>query len=232
MHKPQSELAYLRAPEGDLPGLAVAALFAAVLGAVAVPILTHPLPPLSDYIDHMAGGEVIDVVGERRQRSRSATLLPHRVGGDPQSDDGPGGAGAAPLPRHLRGGRDFHAVDLRGHLVRSARAVARPQRALVGGAAAGEPVPLLRRAARRRDELPVRDRPRAVGIRGLGRAAGKAVALALCDLDPVRAGALLLPPVRARPLWPRAPGLRGASAMGATDPHPNPPLARFRGHRG
>jgi len=63
MHKPQSELAYLRAPEGDLPGLAVAALFAAVLGAVAVPILTHPLPPLSDYINHLATGHVIDAIG-------------------------------------------------------------------------------------------------------------------------------------------------------------------------
>jgi len=63
MHKPQSELAHLRPPEGDLRPGGVAALFAAVLGAVAVPILTHPLPPLSDYINHLATGHVIDAIG-------------------------------------------------------------------------------------------------------------------------------------------------------------------------
>ena len=63
MHKPQSDLAHSRAPERDLPAGAVAALFVAVMGAVAVPIVTHPLPPLSDYVNHLAIGHVIDAIG-------------------------------------------------------------------------------------------------------------------------------------------------------------------------
>jgi hypothetical protein len=63
MHKPQSGLAQFRKPERDLPGLAVAALFVAVLGVLALPVVTHPLPPLSDYVNHLATGHVIDAIG-------------------------------------------------------------------------------------------------------------------------------------------------------------------------
>lgn len=63
MQKPHADLAHSHAPEPDLGAGTVAALFAAVAGAVAVPILTHPLPPLSDYINHLATAHVIDAIG-------------------------------------------------------------------------------------------------------------------------------------------------------------------------
>jgi hypothetical protein len=40
----------------------VAILFVAVMIAVAIPILTHPLPPLSDYFNHLATARVVDAI--------------------------------------------------------------------------------------------------------------------------------------------------------------------------
>jgi hypothetical protein len=50
--------------------LRVAALFTAALVAVAIPIATHPLPPLSDYINHLATAHVIDAVARDSDLSR------------------------------------------------------------------------------------------------------------------------------------------------------------------
>ena len=50
-------------PAGDLSGLAIAALFVAVTIAVSIPVITHPLPPLSDYINHLATAHVVDAIG-------------------------------------------------------------------------------------------------------------------------------------------------------------------------
>jgi hypothetical protein len=47
---------------GASAALRVAALFTAVLVAVAIPIATHRLPPLSDYINHLATAHVIDAI--------------------------------------------------------------------------------------------------------------------------------------------------------------------------
>jgi hypothetical protein len=40
----------------------VVAPFLAVLAAAAVPIISHPLPPLSDYVNHLATAHVIDAI--------------------------------------------------------------------------------------------------------------------------------------------------------------------------
>jgi hypothetical protein len=54
---------YSRPVSGDLSGRAIALLFLAVTVAVAIPLVTHPLPPLSDYINHLATAHVIDAIG-------------------------------------------------------------------------------------------------------------------------------------------------------------------------
>ena len=54
----------------DFTGLQTAVLFAA-LGLVAViPIITHPLPPLSDYVNHLARTYVIATSGHDPDLSR------------------------------------------------------------------------------------------------------------------------------------------------------------------
>jgi hypothetical protein len=61
MQKSQAHLDRPR-PAGDFSGFDVAALFVAVMVAVAVPVVTHPLPPLSDYINHLATAHVVDAI--------------------------------------------------------------------------------------------------------------------------------------------------------------------------
>ena len=63
MHTPQAHIDPSRPTAGDLPGWAVAAAFIAVTAAVSIPIVTHPLPPLSDYINHLATSHVVDAIG-------------------------------------------------------------------------------------------------------------------------------------------------------------------------
>jgi hypothetical protein len=40
----------------------ILALFALLIGAVSIPVLTHRLPPLSDYVNHLARMHVIDAI--------------------------------------------------------------------------------------------------------------------------------------------------------------------------
>ena len=55
--------------------LATIALFFVVLLAVAsIPIATHPLPPLSDYVNHLARTHVIDAIGTDSNLSRYYTV--------------------------------------------------------------------------------------------------------------------------------------------------------------
>jgi hypothetical protein len=63
MHTPQAHLDRSRPPAPDLSGFAVAAAFIAVTLAVSIPVITHPLPPLSDYINHLATAHVVDAIG-------------------------------------------------------------------------------------------------------------------------------------------------------------------------
>jgi hypothetical protein len=41
----------------------IAALFALLCAVISIPVLTHKLPPLSDYINHLARMYVIDAQG-------------------------------------------------------------------------------------------------------------------------------------------------------------------------
>jgi hypothetical protein len=43
-------------------GVRTAALFAATMVAVAIPVATNPLPPLSDYINHLATAHIVDAI--------------------------------------------------------------------------------------------------------------------------------------------------------------------------
>jgi hypothetical protein len=63
MHMPEAHPDHSRASSGELSGRAVALLSLAVTVAVAIPLVTHPLPPLSDYINHLATAHVIDAIG-------------------------------------------------------------------------------------------------------------------------------------------------------------------------
>ncbi len=47
---------------GDFRPLHILALFALLVGAVSIPVLTHRLPPLSDYVNHLARMHVIDAI--------------------------------------------------------------------------------------------------------------------------------------------------------------------------
>jgi hypothetical protein len=62
MQKPEAHLDSPRPATGDPSGVAVALLFMAVAVAVSVPVVTHPLPPLSDYINHLATAHVVDAI--------------------------------------------------------------------------------------------------------------------------------------------------------------------------
>jgi hypothetical protein len=47
---------------GDFRPSTIAVLFVVLMAAAAIPIATHPLPPLSDYVNHLARTHVIDAV--------------------------------------------------------------------------------------------------------------------------------------------------------------------------
>lgn len=52
----------------------IAVLFVSLMAAAALPIATHPLPPLSDYANHLARMHVIDAVGADPYLSRFYTV--------------------------------------------------------------------------------------------------------------------------------------------------------------
>jgi hypothetical protein len=49
--------------EGGFGPPAIAVLFVALLAVASIPIATHPVPPLSDYINHLARTHIIDAIG-------------------------------------------------------------------------------------------------------------------------------------------------------------------------
>jgi hypothetical protein len=63
MHAPETHDAPSGPAADDLPGWAIAVAFVAVAAMVSIPIVTHPLPPLSDYINHLATAHVVDAIG-------------------------------------------------------------------------------------------------------------------------------------------------------------------------
>jgi hypothetical protein len=62
MQMPSAQRDHSPPTPGDLAGLDILALLVAVLVAVAVPVITHPLPPLSDYVNHLATAHVVDAI--------------------------------------------------------------------------------------------------------------------------------------------------------------------------
>jgi hypothetical protein len=54
----------------EFSGAQVAVLFAALALVAAIPIITHPLPPLSDYVNHLARMHVIASIGKDADLSR------------------------------------------------------------------------------------------------------------------------------------------------------------------
>jgi hypothetical protein len=54
----------LRHRSAGFSGPQIAVLFAALIMLISVPIWTHPLPPLSDYINHLARMQVIATLGK------------------------------------------------------------------------------------------------------------------------------------------------------------------------
>jgi hypothetical protein len=62
MPMPEAHLDHSRPPTGGRSGLAIAVLLVVVTVAVSIPVITHPLPPLSDYINHLATAHVVDAI--------------------------------------------------------------------------------------------------------------------------------------------------------------------------
>src|SRR5258706_10178468 len=54
--------AHFARPHGDFRPAHILALFVLLIGAVSIPVLTHQLPPISDYVNHLARMYVIDAI--------------------------------------------------------------------------------------------------------------------------------------------------------------------------
>lgn len=61
-------------PNGDVDRATIVVLFLAVALALAVPIVTHPLPPLTDYANNLAGAHVIATIGSDVDFQRFYTI--------------------------------------------------------------------------------------------------------------------------------------------------------------
>jgi hypothetical protein len=64
----QAPLARFRTPGFSAPQIGV--LFAAFMLLISIPIWTHPLPPLSDYVNHLARMQVIATIKENPQLAK------------------------------------------------------------------------------------------------------------------------------------------------------------------
>jgi hypothetical protein len=60
MHGPETRAGAGVHGFGDFSRSSVAILFLAVFGIVAIPVVTHTFPPLSDYINHLGRGHIIN----------------------------------------------------------------------------------------------------------------------------------------------------------------------------
>ena len=183
-------------------------------------------PPLADYINHLARMHVIATIDADPDLARFYEIdwqvIPNLM-----MDL------VVPVLERVmnvyRRRPDLHHRELRADPVGHARAQPAALRPLVGAAADRVPAALQQRLPRRHDELRVRDRARRCGRwpPGCGCASAASM-LRLARLDAVRAGAVLLPSVRGRPLWPRAAGLRALPAVARSmRARPRPQLAEL-----
>lgn len=71
MHSPAKPADFLNVPprfrSGSVTGPQIAVLFAAFTLLISIPIWTHPLPPLSDYVNHLARMQVIATLSKNAQ---------------------------------------------------------------------------------------------------------------------------------------------------------------------
>jgi hypothetical protein len=68
---PSSELpANLRRRAGDLSAPQIGVLFLLFTVIASIPIITHPLPPIEDYVNHLARMHVIAVIGQDHNLAR------------------------------------------------------------------------------------------------------------------------------------------------------------------
>ncbi len=74
MHNRDAHLDNALRPPGDVRGAVIAVAFIAVMTAVSIPIVTHPLPPLSDYINNLARAYVIATIGSDPDFQRFYTI--------------------------------------------------------------------------------------------------------------------------------------------------------------
>src|SRR5262249_13589908 len=63
-------IAELRYPPSDFPAAQIAVLFLALLLLTTIPVWTHPLPPLADYVNHLARMHVIASIDRDANLSR------------------------------------------------------------------------------------------------------------------------------------------------------------------
>lgn len=74
MRSRKTSPARLQAPPHDFRPRSIAALFVAMLALASVPVLTHRLPPLADYVNHLARTYVINAIGTDADLSRYYTI--------------------------------------------------------------------------------------------------------------------------------------------------------------
>jgi len=65
-----TEIAVPRRRRAEFTGAQIAVLFAALALVASIPIITHPLPPLADYVNHLARMHVIAAIGNDADLSR------------------------------------------------------------------------------------------------------------------------------------------------------------------
>ena len=90
---------------GDFSFGKMAALFVLLLAITSIPVVLHPWPPMSDYINHLARMHVIATI---KPRSRSRPLLRDRLAGHSQPDDGFDRPAAGARDERLSGRADLH----------------------------------------------------------------------------------------------------------------------------
>ncbi|MEX2129779.1 MAG: hypothetical protein WD871_16290 [Xanthobacteraceae bacterium] len=70
MRSPQTGLARPQNTLGDFRLSTIALLFVALIAAASIPVLTHQLPPLADYVNHLARTYVINAIDSDRDLAR------------------------------------------------------------------------------------------------------------------------------------------------------------------
>jgi hypothetical protein len=70
MHGPRADIQPGQQSGREFSRRALGLLFVVVMAAISIPIVTHRLPPLSDYFNHLATAHVVDVIGRDPDLSR------------------------------------------------------------------------------------------------------------------------------------------------------------------